>query len=408
MSTLVIVMALTGGIALLTGDLAVRNNAPVYEIAVQMIPFGSAPESDPILFLARSDGSMIRRLKARSGLPVWSRDGRFVANAQIGRKRREGVYIMSADGKSSQRLARSGRVLSWSPRGDEVLSLRHGRLDPRCDPDYRCFLPDRYSIVRIRDGRSWSLFERDEVLGGSCWMPDGTLLIAGIEGRFGRTSIYAVAPDHSLRRLTPPGSYLGMPQVSRDGRTVVVLGQRWPDGRFGFWRLDPSTEKLQWIRRSGYGRGFEYRLSPDGRWIAFDCRGVCVMDVENARIHRVSDFTTPGLEGYLTSISWSPDSRSIAAIIRIDENDSDQIVIVAVDGSSYYYVPSDEYSENSFSWSPDSRSIAYVSDESWYGPPSREALWVIPADGSDRAVRVAGTGYADIRDFAWRPVPSSN
>jgi hypothetical protein len=36
--------------------------AHVYENAIQMISYGSPPNSNPVLFLTRSDGSAIRRL----------------------------------------------------------------------------------------------------------------------------------------------------------------------------------------------------------------------------------------------------------------------------------------------------------------------------------------------------------
>lgn len=407
----VVVLALTIAVTVWIVRDSKHHPAPVYEIAVKMIPTGAAPSSDPVLFLARSDGGKIRNLNARSGSPIWSPDGRLLANAQRGQRKEPGIYVLSLNGKHSKRLTNRGRVLSWSPLGDVVLTLQGGEKLRKCDSDVGspCFAPERYSLVRIRDGRSWSLFERSEFLDGTRWMPDGTLLISGIRTKSGKTSVYAVRPDKSIRKLTPIGSDFGAPQISRDGRTIVVWGQRRPGSRYGLWLLDLSSGKLKRNRNSDTVY-FEKGLSPDGRWLAFDCQGICVADVENGRTHRLSDFSTAPFDGYLTDISWSPNSRMVAAIVRMDDDDSGQIVVAAANGSEYHHLPADarylmpDY-VSSFSWSPDSREVAYVGGQWYTGFLPQETLWVIRADGKGPPIPVAGSGEAEIRDFAWCPVP---
>ncbi|MGA9762305.1 MAG: hypothetical protein WBQ14_07780 [Gaiellaceae bacterium] len=391
----------------------VSSGEAVYELAFSAYKRNSA-DSGNILYLARADGSSRRRVLPNVVTPLWSPDGRLLADGEMSWPG-DGIRVMSADGKSSRKIADfTGHVEGWSPQGDEVLTFQSGLTRPGCHSDCDdccgdpCMAPDRYALVRISDGKTWPLVSWGP-LDGWGWMPDGSLVVAGGYGGAGKTSVYLVRPDHSIRNIAPLGSDIGMPQVSRDGQTVVVWGRRRPYGRLGYWLLDPGKKTLGPIHtgsRSTLDIGGN--LSPGGHWIAFDCAGICIADVNDGRVRRLSSF--PSAAGtYLTDIAWSPNSRTVGAILRSDES-RNQLALVDADGSDLHFLLTESWSlkfEESFAWSPDSRWIAFLGGIEW-SENLHDLLGVMRADGSGYPIKVAGSNKTAIWNFFWRPVPASD
>jgi hypothetical protein len=396
---------------------------PVYEIAAD----GFANNSGSVVLLGRPDGRL-RRIDATSFGLVWSPDGGFVGNVQLGQTTETGTFVMTRDGKASQKIWHSdGTIESWSPRGDLIL-VREIDVIPmrlRSRSSRRASIgTDRYVLVRLADSKVWPIIDSGP-MDGYGWMPDGTLLVAGSRSRLpGRSAVYAVRPDHTIRRLTPAGSDLGYPQVSKDGSTVVVWGRLHPGDRTGFWQLNVDASELRWIHK-GRLDVHHYspvgRLSPDGSRLAFECGGLCTKDLSSRQVRSLYKFGRHSEEWSVESIGWSPDSRLIAMIFSrfrrgrgsgLIEPEVRQITVIGSDGSDFHRLvrPGVDLigpeSADSPRWSPDSRWIAFTESD----PRSHDfysKLLVAPSDSSSDPVVLARWKKLDVRDLAWSPVPSS-
>jgi Tol biopolymer transport system component len=104
--------------------------------------------------------------------------------------------------------------------------------------------------------------------------------------------------------------------------------------------------------------------SPDGKWIAYlasdddsDAYDLYLMNESGKDSRKINgDFI---LSKQRTSISWSPDSKSLTTVCVIEGNRD--ICIFPIDGTAPVRLTSSSNDEEHPSWSPDGRSIAYVS-----------------------------------------------
>jgi Tol biopolymer transport system component len=188
--------------------------------------------------------------------------------------------------------------------------------------------------------------------------------------------------------------------VSRDGRSLTL--QDWESQNLAVRDLTTGEKRLVTHK----GPGFEFALlslpSPDGKDVAyawynkdhhFDLR-VVGMDGSNPRVLHASDELS-----YLEPTDWSPDGRSVLAVVHRKDK-STQIVQVAVkDGSAKVLRAFDSQAPQRPRFSPDGRFVAYGFPQ---GPGAEERdIFVMTVDGSRETPLVQHPANDNMAD--WTP-----
>lgn len=246
------------------------------------------PKSDNI-FIARADGSWIRRVTRRPGGnsdPDWSPDGKQIAFRSEAPgpdgEQRGAVWVVDADGSNLYSLSRRagmayGAVPSWSPDGKRIA-------------------------------------------------------ISGFRREGEASGIYTVGLDGSdLKRLTPAGREAQYPAWSPDGRRIaytLVDGGGFDlyvmnaDGS-GQRRLTSTPDVENWAM-----------WSPDSEQIAFHVEGerasVEVMNADGSGRHRIANTRGAGVPG-----NWAPGSWLILACPLRGPSDSFGVCAVRPDGTGF-------------------------------------------------------------------------
>ena len=127
----------------------------------------------------------------------------------------------------------------------------------------------------------------------------------------GAAPVFRDAP-HALGLPVSDGAF--SPTFAAAGRELFFHEGRSAGGRLLVADLDPRGEvaRVSAVRSDG-ARDYHVRVSPDGRWIAFDSdrdgqRGVYVARREGTDLQRVSG------GGYAAVPSWSPDMKHLAFV----------------------------------------------------------------------------------------------
>ena len=247
------------------------------------------------------------------------------------------------------------------------------------------------------------------------WSPDGTQ-VAFVSDRDGDWEIYVSDPDGSVqRRLTESPGIDRAPAWSADGRTIAFETDR--DGDFDIYVIqsDGSGERAL-VSRSG--NEYEPAWSPDGKLLAcavttsWGNREILVVDATDGSTALPGGLTeaAKGWSHYknITSISWSPDGKRIAA--AFEKYFTTGVFAVTADGSilnelvvreplktypggagsrglvgGRYFTGSASrrwllMSFGDVAWSPDGTALAFRSDMDGSG---YAFLYTAPADGGD-------------------------
>ena len=216
------------------------------------IAFSSTRDGQSHVYVARADGSQIRRL-ARGARPTWSPDGRWIA-------------FNAPNGNFSEL-----RVIRVDGSGERVVASPAGM---------------------------------------SAWSPDGTKIVFSGDPFFGTAGLFVVNPDGSgLTPLLgadfadPPGNWLGYPAWSPDGKSIAFLRANdymwWP---VYVVNADGSSPRMF----EGSGTVMEPSWSPDGTMLA-----VGHLD----RVIGTMNADGSGFQAYPRALAfdpdWSPDGRSL-------------------------------------------------------------------------------------------------
>jgi Tol biopolymer transport system component len=219
-------LAMTANVTLYLVDVAsakVRSAGPADE-------FDWAPHSRSLVvkpfyeplkqlrIVSRADGRIVRRL-ARGGSPRWSPNGRMIAYGAPSRPDElSDVYVISAGGGKSRRLARVGVPSAWSPDSRQVLFSR--------------FIggPPGSWLVAARGGAPRRIGQG----GRSAWSPTGRHV--ALWDTDDRIEIVTTA-GRLVRRIGGFG-----PVWSPDGRAIAYWSVR-PCDYMGIWRADLSSRK---------------------------------------------------------------------------------------------------------------------------------------------------------------------
>ncbi|MEJ2708649.1 MAG: caspase family protein [Anaerolineales bacterium] len=149
--------------------------------------------------------------------------------------------------------------------------------------------------------------------------------------------------------------------------------------------------------------------SPDGKRIAFVCRGthpagavanpaICAVDADGTGQYYVLDDAAYGEITQIDSLAWSPDGSQIAFACDVDGDL--EVYSLDSDGSSYAprQVTHNDADDKDPAWSPDSARLAFVSNQ---GGGDFE-LYIINALGGNLSAPFTDNAVADCRP-AWSP-----
>lgn len=124
----------------------------------------------------------------------------------------------------------------------------------------------------------------------------------------------------------------------------------------------------------------EIAISPDGKHIAYTVKIPRPFSEEPGRnYHKLhllnissgeSKLYITGKE-FLHSINWTPDSRKITFLGKLDDATTTQVYAINIDGGSAMPVTNSKTSIESYEWHPGNESIAYISEKT---DKSRNAL----------------------------------
>ncbi len=254
------------------------------------------------LFLANADGSDLQNLSqhpqgGHAGIgngfdsaPQFSPSGNFIA-FQTNREGNEELYVMSTDGTNKTNITRSSELdleFSWSPDGTRLVFTR--------------LLQDNYALFAVNANGSGltQLTSSTDDCRYPAWSPDGGKIAFSrlIPGTTRRQVFLMNADGSQWRSISETADNAVFPHWSKDGRRVYYFvagfGVRVKsvDGSFsnslagffprtlswspdGQWFVDSDTLSIVKIAAdlSSLSRlsakGFDPRLSPDGRWVLF-------------------------------------------------------------------------------------------------------------------------------------------
>lgn len=350
---------LDGNDSLWVRTLSASNAQPLEGTRAAMFPFWS-PDNQRVGFFAEgklkvvdSTSSTVRILcDARYGRGgTWNRNGTIVFAPDI-----NGPLSRIADsGGSAERLTEiprsdSGQGHRWPyflPDGKRFLFFMDWSApeDPQVNGIYAGSL----------DGGAPKLISSD--LGGNVAFASGSLLY--VRDR----SLMAQPFDPSRLEFTGPAVAIAEQEVTTDigfsqsgftvSETGVLVFESATDTRTYLTWFDPAGKELGQLPANGYG---EPRISPDGRFVAFDSD-----DDRNGKSYiRIYDFVrsistrlTDG--GNEMDASWSPDGKRITYIVGFRAGSSIYEVPVNRSGPSQLLLKGGKMIH--IDWSPDRHMV---------------------------------------------------
>jgi Tol biopolymer transport system component len=447
LSTAVLALALLLGAAYAT--LRPRPDLPVARFAISLpeksnFGFGLAisPDGKRVAFVAQAAGGRnmlwvrpIDSLEARplagtetASLPFWSPDSRFLAffaNGKLSRVdaaggpvqilceapdgrggtwNQEGVLLFNPDGGATTPLLRvsaAGGTPTPVTRLDTTRGDRNHRW-PEFLPDGRHFIffitsaqPAKYAIAAgsldSTEGRILTLSDTR-----AAYAPPGYLLFV----RGG--ALMAQAFDAGKLRLTGEAA-----SVAQDLGTISapLAYAAFSASRTGILCYRPGAlqqGRLFWFDRGGKPLGaagppahlVEPDLSPDGKRVAAEWddangnKNLWILDFERDAISRFS-FGAPAEDGQAT---WSPDGTHIAFTSnRNNASGIYQRLASGAGGEELLYSDSVDKNLSLDDWSRDGRRLVFEVVD----PKNKQDLWILPLDGSRKAVPYLETPFAE-------------
>jgi len=363
----------------------------------------------------------------------WSPDGRSIAFMRQAEPDASGIYLISALGGAERKLANitpygswEPIAVNWSPDGKWLAFPKGSSPAKRTDSS-----PEHFSIhlVNVESAEERVLPDPSQDCVNT-WQPafsaDGNYLASVCVLTEGVAKIYVQTLDgkqaHAVADATSSEGFSGLawaadsrsllyssdrhlwrvplaggkPEkllfaqdvetvaIARAGNRLAYAQVRHPSS---IWQLElasgakpvvPATKLISSSRGDA-----EARISPDGRYIAFQSwrsgnPEIWVCDRDTSNPLQLTFFGGP----QIGAPSWSPDSRRIAFDLRASGNA--ELYIVNVDGGPPKRLSTGTPNASDPYWSADGRGI-YFSTE----PP--DAIWKVPVEGG-AAVRLTGEG----------------
>lgn len=226
------------------------------------------------------------------------------------------------------------------------------------------------------------------------WSPDGNRLafvtyrlFDGSNGQFKSLNVWIMNADGS-----------GLKPITGDPKRTFYDVTWSPDGQ----KLAATCALVEISKEAG---------------VIYSGANVCIVNADGSGVVPVTRLTNN--HTVIENIVWSPDGRKIAFLSNrlLDSSENEKpldllsfrnIWIMDPDGS--HALPLTHFTQNhlritSLAWSPDSRTLAYISNRALDGSPSAargDNLWLMHADGSGSSP-LTRFNQADCRSFSWSP-----
>ena len=241
------------------------------------------------------------------------------------------------------------------------------------------------------------------------WSPDGTRLAFSFQA-VGNLEIGIVSAAGGPEETVSSNPAVDIqPTWSRDGKSLYFTSAR--AGGWRIFRHDFATRT-----DTSLVNGIQPAVSPDGTQLAFEQRGLRVLDLASGMARLVQDEETE----YRMEPAWTPDGQNIIYVTE-DEGSNNLRIIPAAGGNPIELTFDAEHHEMSPAVSPDGTRIAFVQfhagvptlytagigggrSSAWrqvrmtsrrpVTPTGRVRLRVVGADGKAMAARV----YVDASD----------
>jgi Tol biopolymer transport system component len=308
------------------------------------IAFNSDRSREEMIYVVNPDGSGLKML-ARGTSSRWSPDGTRLAFLLD-----VGLYVMNADGTGINLVFSGGPVgwfgsIGWSPDGRSLAFTTH--VNGGCENYYDC-----YELWTVHADGTGS--KRLAIVSGSwghSWSPDGRRLVfGGLLSGMGRIWITNV-DGTGLTQVSLPFEHTSNPDWSPDGALIAF---DYSSGlTSGIGTVHPDGSGLRSVTEGG-GHYSDPTWAPDGSKIAFrespaghSHSALGVVNVDGSARSILTDVNAL----WVTTVAWSPDSRSIA--------------FTSLDRSGHDFDP--DYDPNVYVIQTDGQGLRDVS-----GSPSRD------------------------------------
>lgn len=239
------------------------------------------------------------------------------------------------------------------------------------------------------------------------YLDDATLNSDGSRAILVARGAATYAATDARRRIdisVPKDARIRAAVPSIDGKSILAISD--VDGREEIWRFpaDGSGPGEALTHDSNVRRWHLY-LSPDGRSLAFDDKRarLSILDLATRKI-RVLDQAHFGGDDVYTSVSWSADSKTLAAARPDSREGRPQIVLFARDGSQKAVVSSDRYESGSAAFSRDGKWLYFLSNRAFTATP--QAPWGDRnmGPGFDRRTKIYALALQADNRFPFQPV----
>jgi Tol biopolymer transport system component/DNA-binding SARP family transcriptional activator len=326
-------------------------------------------------------GGPVRTVSRPSpGRYAWSRDGTRVAFAV-----RDSIFAFSTDNPEPQLLGVHvvdpwrPHSLAWSPDGRLIAYVNRNarwRIGANvADASIWILDADGGEPVRVTDDEHMNVSPQ--------WLPDNRHLLF-ISNREGQREVYVVevgptGPRGEPQKVPGPIDPHSI-SIAADGRRLAyakftVAQNIWsmpipPSGAVSIREAVPVTTGNQTIE--------SHSLSPDGKWIAFDCdlRGefdIFKQPLAGGQAQVVADVT-----GNAYAPDWSPDGTEIAFHSISEGTGCCDVLVVSADGGIPEQLTDFPGQDSDPDWSPDGLAIAYQSPgPQGVGTPK---IWIVSRD----------------------------
>ena len=236
-------------------------------------------------------------------------------------------------------------------------AVSSGPLDPAWSPDGKWIaFSMRGDIWKIPadGGEAMALTEGPAYHFEPAWSPDGTRIAftyekpaAGQDKNNLEIGVVAASGGSEEPLISNPAVDIE-PAWSRDGKSLYFVSAR--DGGFRIFRHDFDTGK-----DTGITAGIHPAPSPDGKQLAFEQRGLSVVDLASGQTRVVRAEETE----YRVNPSWTPDGQNIVYVTE-DKGSNDIRIIGASGGNPIELTVDSEHHEMAPAVSPDGQRVAFV------------------------------------------------
>lgn len=271
----------------------------------------------------------------------------------------QSIYVMAHDGSNVKRLAHLEGVTSWladwSPNRQSIVfsANRTGPWD-----DLYVMDADGGNVRQLTNTPHAS--EHD-----AAWSPDGRQVLydraaIAADGTRQNAQLWIIDADGSNPRALTSGSSRNLrPAWSPDGSTIAFMSDRHAEVDAKLMGTDDGDLEIYLMARDGSNvRGLSQcaeaaggpAWSPDGRRIAFSCRGLWVMNADGGDQRRLlTDFggrPTWSADGSLIAFGGCyPDIPTVPP--RYDKH---EICVIRADGSGFRILTSNEVFDGHPDW----------------------------------------------------------